>query len=302
MTGLPPAGEPPLCLILCDGGAGHGLGHLRRSRALALGLKAQGFRVRLECLNPALAAQTAGAPTAAGKPGIVVIDIPGDGEALRRRWKAAGAFVVGLDYLGPEPPDLLIALHPQPGMPLRGRHLIGLEFAIIREEIRAARDAAPGAGRGALVMIGGGDLRRQGEAAARRLAERGEQVTLIEGPLSAAAAPGGDSGAIARLRDPADLAARMAGCAWAVSNGGTTMMELMCLGKAAHVLPQTDAEARFARSVLDRNGILGLGLDVLRPPIDAERRQTGALAAQLVDGRGIERIAAAVRELAAAGN
>ena len=86
------------------------------------------------------------------------------------------------------------------------------------------------------------------------------------------------------------VTALMAGCAWAVANAGTSLMELMSLGKAVHVLPQTREEERFAADLKSQGAILGIGLDMLAPPSPERQAQTALKAASLIDGKGAERI------------
>jgi hypothetical protein len=82
----------------------------------------------------------------------------------------------------------------------------------------------------------------------------------------------------------------MLSCAWAVTNGGNTMMEMMYLGKAVHIIPQTDAENNLAQLILRDNGILGIGKDQLRIPKLNKVIDIGKRAGGLIDGQGVNRI------------
>ena len=68
------------------------------------------------------------------------------------------------------------------------------------------------------------------------------------------------------------------------------MMEMMCLGKAVHVIPQTMAELNLAKLIYNKGALLGIGLDTLCMPSLGEIARVGARARELVDGRGIDRI------------
>jgi len=149
-------------------------------------------------------------------------------------------------------------------------------------------------GEGVIVILGGGDLLRQGHRAASELARLGMRVTLIQGPLATSYE---QSPFFEVLVDPPDLPSRLATSGWLVTNGGSCMFEAMCLGKATFVLPQTQSEAVLAKSMLERGGLLGVGLENLKCPDKAAIRDKAERAAELVDGRGAERIATIVKSL-----
>ena len=75
------------------------------------------------------------------------------------------------------------------------------------------------------------------------------------------------------------------------------MMEMMCLAKAVHVVPRTPSEISFARDVLSRGAILGMGLDGLKVPSEEAMQKTSQRARRLVDGQGASRIVAEIRKL-----
>jgi hypothetical protein len=75
------------------------------------------------------------------------------------------------------------------------------------------------------------------------------------------------------------------------------MLEMLSLGKAVHVVPRTELEKSFARIFAERGALLGIGMDSLRSPDTASLGASAVRGPQLVDGRGCERIAAALEEL-----
>jgi hypothetical protein len=75
------------------------------------------------------------------------------------------------------------------------------------------------------------------------------------------------------------------------------MFEAMCLGKAAVVLPQTDAEIVLAKFVHEQGGVLGIGFEYLRHQCEIEIGSAAYRAAALVDGHGAERVAEIVGSL-----
>ncbi len=285
----------PLIEIVCDGGRAYGMGHLYRSGELGRHMAERGYKVRVRAASDDGAKILRNVPCEKGDAGIVVVDLPYDGSAHVDRARTDGVAVLGLDYHGASAPDLSISLFDDSGVPEMARRVVGLEYAIIRSDV-LARGPRPG-GTGVLIMIGGGDIRNCGMEAARELCGQGEKVLLVRGPLNKSKDMKPDIEGLHILDDPQDLVDHMAGCAWAVSNGGTSMLELMRLGKATHVIPQTPQEQNFAKDIFNEGGLLGVGASTLKQPDQQTRRRVGEKAANLVDGRGIERIAGFVEEL-----
>jgi spore coat polysaccharide biosynthesis predicted glycosyltransferase SpsG len=276
--------------IVCDGGSRWGLGHLRRSQTLAHALSARGHDVRIRPLSDEADAQLDTALTRAERAGgghlrVRVIDLPYEGDQQCEAAHGSGAAVVGLDYQGESDPDVSIDLHPRDSAPRARSRLVGLDFAMIRPDVvRAAQRTR----QGVVVMLGGADVTHSSDTVAVRLQEAGEDVTVVRGP---AARPARSAGAYRTLQAPPNVADIMASAAWAVTNGGTTMLEMLCLGTAVHVLPQTADEDAFARYVLRQGGLLGVGLADLSPPTPEQRRAATERGPVLVDGRGAARVA-----------
>ena len=278
--------------ILCDGGP-QGLGHLSRCSALGWRLAERGKRVRVRALSDIGLGLLPKSPLEAGTAGLVVIDLPYDIISHVSHARSCGIRTVALDYFGAAEPDLTISVleHRNPLPP--GKRVSGLRYAMIRKDIIGQRPAAIGLG--ALICIGGADLIGKGPEIASQLAGLGEKTTLVVGPY--ARPPAAAISGVEFLRAPSDLPSRMARCRWAVTNGGTTMMEMMCLGKPVHVVPQTADEERLAKHIALQGGLLGVGIDSLRVPTAADMASSASCAASLIDGQGIDRIARAIEGL-----
>lgn len=275
-----------------DGGGRFGYGNIRRCVELGEFLKRRGHEVRFVPLseNASALCPAVGGPVVGGD--LMVLDVPYEGDALVRRARASGAKVVALDFDGTEPPDLVISLQSVRRVPAQCRSLCGVEYAIIREEIRALGSGHESVGEG-LVIVGGGDQ----DGLTRRITERLPDVSLcvVQGPAGPALHLEREN--LRVVADPPDLPGLMAGCAWAVTTGGTTMLEMLFLGKAIHVVPRTGAEQVFARHFAERGALLGLGLEGLVKPGQEQIRACQPLGPRLVDGRGCERIAAEIEIL-----
>ena len=285
----------PLIEIICDGGPTYGMGHLYRSAELGRYLAGRGYRVRVRSASSGGEKILHNVPREKGNAKLVVIDFPYDGADHVDEARKDGLPVLGLDYHGASAPDLAVCLFDDSGVPALARRVVGLEYSIIRSDVLVQRIMPEGTG--VLIMIGGGDIRHCGMKTARELCELGEKVLLVRGPLNTSADKISDDENLGILDDPQDLVDHMAGCSWAVSNGGTTMLELMRLGKAIHVIAQTPQERNFAEGILKQGGLLGVDDSSLKRPDEQTRRQVGEKAASLVDGRGLERIAGHIEEL-----
>ena len=278
--------------IVCDGGPRCGYGHLRRSSALAEVLVARGFRVRISPRSAA-ARRLIASGREPGRPDVIVFDLPDTAQPAIADTRRRGIPTVALDYFGPDRPTLTLSVRERPPVP-PGRRDHGIELAIVRAPIRELAARSPAAGDGVLVILGGADVRGRSAAIARAVRRLEDDVTVVLGPYAPAI---DDAGGARVVRDPADLPGRMAACRWAVSSGGVTLTELLCLGKPAYVAPQTAAERDLVRPLAARGAIFGVGDEPARAPTEAERLDIAAAARAVVDGRGADRIADRISDL-----
>lgn len=270
-----------------DGGGPYGFGNVRRSAELAQTLIQRGHDVRCVPLSER-AATLSPLPcsTEDGAAEIIVLDVPYPGDALVEKAHSAGARVLALDYDGEAAPELVISLQNVRRVPSQSRSRCGVEYAIIREEIHTLGTSHQSS-QEVLIIVGGGD---QDGLTGRILARLPDlQVCIVQGPAGSPLDLKREGLRI--VTHPPDLPRLMARCAWAVTTGGTTMLEMLCLGKAIHVVPRTEAEQAFAQRFQDQGALLGLGLESLRPPTPECRLECEKRGPQLVDGKGCERIA-----------
>jgi len=273
--------------VLCDGGGAYGFGHIRRSYTLARALEREKYPVKFTVLSKSNFSLKPGFTSTAIDPVIQVLDLPYEIQPWVDRANKKNIPTIALDYFGDARPTLTISIYEHRIPPPEGRRFAGLEYAIIRSEILQFAPAA--IGNGIVVMIGGSDLNQVGESIALCLTDAGKYVYLIQGPETnenyATDLPN-----VTVLHDPKNLESCMATCEWAVTNGGGSMMEMMCLGKAVHVVPQTNDELLLAQIVFNKGALLGIGLDSLRVPSSDEIVKVGKRARELVEGRGVDRI------------
>jgi len=285
----------PLVEILCEGNDRVGYGHIRRSLTLAARLERDGMDVRIQGLSEE-ASRWLSVPMFAGRSaGIQIFDSPCAIDDRIREAHACGQVSVALDWFGETVPDVNIAVYPHGEVRGTREVHVGFEYILIREEIASFHGASATHGaKRVLVFLGGGDLLNQGHETARQLSRQGLDVTLVQGPL-AVNKDAGDGYRV--LVNPTDLPQLLAASDWAVTNGGGCLFEAMCMGKAAFVLPQTEAEMKIARFAEERGAVLGIGLGGLR---EFDCKELGAIAergANLVDGRGASRVSSIVRNL-----
>lgn len=304
-----------------------GFGHLVRCRSIARALgvtpavsirgslntrsiaAARGWEVRpdsLDLLQPQAA------------PDVLVVDDPSPadarrwvGAARRRRVPVATLHDLGLGFTDSDLPiDGSIDAHRD----ATHATLAGPMFAVLDPAIPHAReDAAQAARGGVLVALGGGaHIHRVGArlAAALVAALPHMAVRIIEGFTR----PGRQRGAspdVTWVAAPNGLASELSRASIVVVAGGMTLYEAAALGRPAVALAVVPAQratiAGFARrgaaidaGLMDDEGavprvteaVAALASDVM----GADR--LGATAARLVDGRGVFRVADALRELA----
>ena len=273
--------------IICDGGQKYGVGHIRRSTTLAHELKENGYKVKLTILSNIYFDNHLVFDLSEHRPDICIIDLPYDIKKLNKNIGNLANIIIALDYFGDFQPDLVISIYEHKYPIPSGSRVCGLKYAIIRKEISELVPACSGTG--VVVMIGGSDINHYGEKIAYLVSELGINVKLIQGPAFT-----GDyqvqSPNVEILKNPKDLGTIMSDCEWAVTNGGGSMMEMMYLGKAVYVIPQTKEEEKLAQLVFKQKGILGIGIDSIKLPSKDMIMETAIKAHSLVDGKGVGRI------------
>jgi spore coat polysaccharide biosynthesis predicted glycosyltransferase SpsG len=160
-----------------------------------------------------------------------------------------------------------------------------------------------------LACFGGSDPARVTERLAGSLSGRGWDLDLVIGASYSGSTQGWP---VEPIRDPADLPQRLAAADVVVLAAGTMKFEAACLGRPAILLAVADDQlavgppfaATGAAVFLGDGRIVDPGLvhaaiaDLVE---DGERRAAiGRRAAELIDGDGADRIAAAMSELASA--
>jgi spore coat polysaccharide biosynthesis predicted glycosyltransferase SpsG len=324
--------NPPRSAVLeVVGGGTRGMGHVVRSCALAsvvrdrFGLDPVFAINRIPLVRRTVANAGFRTVDTAVEPDLWITDVPAPDDCLQSRLEGrlSARMLVALDY----PEEGISRPHVTVDIMSRRRraggsvaHAEGLQFAIIREEVIAASQrAARKDMRRLIIVLGSTDTAGQtGElllslSGLAPVGAAGIDVVLGPGHSRRGALPLLPSGTDVHLAPP-ELPELMAGAGWAVSNGGTTMLELLYLGVPCLVLPATVEEARFA-ATFEQAGAVELA------PLGARRRELepllnrflnlpshvlarmAAAGRSLIDGHGAKRIVKVVdrawRELGA---
>lgn len=275
----------------CSGSVG--LGHYKRSKEIYEQLKKiYRFVTFIEIAEHLNSFQQILSSKYASKR-IRIYDVSRDIEAILNKDREYGYKVIALDYLGRGVPDYAIGVNPMYPLKARIASLIGLEYAIIRNEFRANRDSIQGDY--ALVILGGADIRDDSMGVAKTLAALGLRVKLVLGPLAKKCYV--ENSSIDLIYNPGDISSLYSECKFAITNGGTCMLEAMYYGKPVVVCPQTYREQALAEHAREKNAIVGIGLDALKRISEADINLIGQTAKECVDGYGIERITQIVSSL-----
>jgi spore coat polysaccharide biosynthesis predicted glycosyltransferase SpsG len=311
--------------LVTSGGPADGGGHLSRSMAMAEALTGTGARVSIEILR--------GAPTrnqanrlhelgvAGGRRGadaIVLVDLP-DPNEVGDRWPAERLAVFDDRewFRGSAAIVIQPSLARWSGPAEAGRVLAGYAYAPIRTSLRRLAAEPPAAAMPAEVVVcfGGSDPEDVGARVVPAIAAGGAWSTVaIVGPgyRGQLVESGGpvSSTDLRVLRDPPDLDRRLATASLVVSGAGTMKFELALLGRSMVLLAVVDdqlavgppfaamgaAEYLGDGRTMDPEAVVAA---VTRLMADEPARTSMASRGHaVVDGRGAERIAAAVLELA----
>lgn len=308
----------PVCFVTSIDGA-----------ALALRLKSEEMELRLVAEPPGGAADAANTAEVARRTGArwVVVDGYHFSPAYRAALRRAGSRILMVDDNGDRGPyrdDLVLNQNAHAHAKLyaeRGpstRLLLGTEYVLLRREFLglAPPPRVPAAARRLLITLGGADAGNASLAVVKALARLDGDGLQCEAILGAANPHRARLEAEVRalrlpvrlVRDPADLATRMARTEAAVSAGGSTLWELFYFGVPTLAVALADNQ----RPVVAHLGAAGALLDgtsawaesaaelarvIGRLLTDGKLRSRLSRAARrLVDGRGAARVVAALRD------
>lgn len=186
-----------------------------------------------------------------------------------------------------------------------------LKAAIIRREFHDARMKRSASSKtyDVVAVIGGGDNRKHIDRICAIFSEdrrfAGKKIVTVLGPLADSkftGYTGVSAAAITILRNPENIADIMAGASVGITNGGTSLMEFTSLGVPTIIFPQSQEEENFIGPFLEYGcavtgslnkekfieQITELWRNKMMLKIMSER------AKELIDGQGIERIAALI--------
>jgi spore coat polysaccharide biosynthesis predicted glycosyltransferase SpsG len=315
--------DRPAVVLRADGGREAGLGHQRRCRALAAALAPWAeVRIVVEA-EPGLASALAAARDL-GAAALVVDSYHVAPEALARA-RGAVRVTVRVDDTGrfPIPADLVVSpatgLSP-PAAPGATRYLLGPRFALLEPAFGAdpAR-ASRGDVRRVLVVLGGATQAALMAAVARavRAALATAAVDVVVGPVGDAAdavarALAGVGGVTVHAA-PESLRPLMLAADLAVSGGGVTALELAATATPTVAVRLSENQRRNLDG-LERAGAVVPAGDAADPGLaaaveaavaalardPARRRRLGEQGRDLVDGRGVTRVADELRALVTA--
>lgn len=321
------AGRPSIRLVT-SAGASEGRGHVSRTVTLAEAFRKAGASVRVELLRgelsdrdrarlEAIAADTR--PLDSAVDDAVLVDLP-DPNEIAGRWPASRLVIVDDSNRLTSPAAVVVqpSLARWGGSTMAGRVLEGYAYAPIRSTLRrlAAERPPEAVPPQVVVCFGGSDPWDIGARVAPAVAGAGSWATVAvlgpgyQGRLGETGAVGATD--LAVLRDPPDLDRRLATATVAVTGAGTMKFELAVLGRPAILVAAADDQlpigAPFAATGAAR--YLGDGRELDPAAIGdavaalmADEPARNAMANRgrtVVDGRGADRVAAAVLELAGA--
>jgi spore coat polysaccharide biosynthesis predicted glycosyltransferase SpsG len=319
-------------VLVPECGAGIGFGHLERMLALADALREQVEPVVVTVAEASVVERVRNR-------GHVALPLAGSApdRAMRAVVECAARLVVLDGYVFPAgvqtairgscplvvvddldgPCDCDVAVNPAPGVEDSpgptgaSATLRGPAFALLAAAYRTARDQRmrePHSATSLLVSNGGSDLGSIGVPLAHALL-----TCSVDGRVDLVIGPGAttplDHPRVTLHRSPTTLASLLAQAALYAGAAGTTAVQAACVGVPAIIAPVADNQRRQA-GALERAGCAV----VVSPPIDErvaqsacrllsdrERLQAMSRAGwELVDGRGSERVAAAIAEVLSA--
>lgn len=301
-----------LVVLIADGGADAGLGHLSRSSALALALQRRGARIRTVGFgldSPIRRYGIAWQPTTDPDPAgadVIVLDSYRVTDELGTRLASVAPVIAFVDD-DRDLPEATLVIRSGSATGQEGE-LAGPPFSCLGPEFWSGISRRPASSvKRALVTTGGGDHTNVGPTLAYgiRHALPRTEVVLVRGPF---APPVDILDGIRTVSAPHGLFDLLVEADIAVSAAGQTMLEALAVGTPCVGLVTAENQARQA-TALQTIGAVTVARSVeeaasascaLAADFSVRRKQ--ALAGQAaVDGQGALRVSNAILELAQPG-
>lgn len=253
--------------IITVGAKRVGLGHFKRMISLSRFFLEQGFGVELELLPGSEIGQDliCDFPSKKIKSDLdlIVCDFHDDlflSEDFQIKEKVP---VVHLDYFGEKLiPDLNIILFDHGKKNIPGKKILkGIKYFMLRAEV--ANHAPPQELDYILVTLGGADILGQTESCLEQLTKLFKiPIIAVNGPLSNETGLFKQYKNVTRYTNPANYVDLLANCSLAICNSGSTMFEALFFKKKCWIAPQSFYEENLARFFVDKNWILGSGINL----------------------------------------
>jgi spore coat polysaccharide biosynthesis predicted glycosyltransferase SpsG len=272
-----------------------GLGHKRRSIQLSSTLKEEGFNTTLKNYYESPWEEIVKIVNN-NQYNYIILDLPFYHKKVIKYFEKKK--VIALDYFGDDYLPLTISVFKHKSSNNAGTKLFGLKYAIIRSDVldfRPKGDFLTKNIKNILIIMGSGDLKNFGRSISIKLSKN-YNVTLIEGKKPRQSKIKKTRN-FRHLIEPKNIAYEMFNCDFAYSNGGSTMLELLHLGKPVHVFPQTKAEESFSKYFLDINAILSNKPSLIKMPKIEIINKIQINAFKTIDGFGKERIVEEIKKV-----
>lgn len=273
--------------LVFDEGPGAGLGHRRRMEALAEALSRQ----------PGVQVTAAAAVTA--RADIVVVDSYLLRADDRERWDCITLAAVD-DLRRDLKVDVVV--DPNPGAEAgphvsAGTVLAGAAYALVSPPLRPAGPVQAGVG-SVLVATGATDVAGRGAEMAGAIAARlsDAEVEVVVGPWGSPDVPPG----VKALAAPLGLSGPLGRADLVVCSGGVTLLEALVRGRPTVAVVLADNQRQAVTGAVAAGAAVSCPLEDVVETVAAlacdlgRRRALSAAAQLLVDGRGPERVAAAL--------
>jgi spore coat polysaccharide biosynthesis predicted glycosyltransferase SpsG len=301
---------PPDIAIVADAFADAGLGHLSRSSAIAVALRARGLLVACHAYGAEGPLERDGvvwSPLADHEerilPGSVVVVDSYRLTPDRAVGLAASRALVVLHDFGETPRDAALVVSVSGSERGSGRWLTGLEYAALRPAFwglprRSMNDAV----RRVLVTTGGSTFGSLASDLAQGVTTSvpNVSVSLVLGPHATVAAPAG----VEVLQAPQSLLESLLAADLVVTTGGQTMLEAAATGTPCIALPIVENQRRQAARLAEVGAVHLIdssdrgAASVAQIAGDAEARERLSRCAQeAVDGYGALRVAFEINQL-----
>ena len=250
--------------VLTQSGLENGEGHFVRQKALQKKLNGKDISLELHLHFSSLSERLKN--PSKNDSDLIILDLPKASQQFCSKLQSEGYRIFAFDWMAKDSPNynLILVEHPFEKFPFITKKFVGLEFFMVREEVSLLINKPPSirSPEYCLITMGGGaEVATLNDVEARISKVWSGQVIKVIGSHKGSLSEIQEKDT---LQSPPDYPYLLASAALVATNGGSSLVEALCLKKKTISFPRNLHEFSFANKLKSSGAIFELDEDYAR--------------------------------------